>query len=91
MSAYHEIDGVPASADPWLLTEVRRDDLGTSGEGCDVADLRLAGVQADLLAELPDTGTPVVVGSGRLYALGDVHGRAAALVAAFLPGREGAP
>jgi beta-xylosidase len=65
--------------------------LGTSGEGCDAEDLRLPGVQADLLAELIGTGTPVVVVlvSGRPYALGDVRARAAALVAAFMPGEEG--
>ena len=64
---------------------------GTSGEGCDAADLRLPGVQADLLDELLGTGTPVVVVvvSGRPYALGDVHGRAAGLVQAFMPGEEG--
>ena len=67
--------------------------LGTSGEGCDAEDLRLPGVQADLLAELLQTGTPVVVVvvSGRPYALGDVHGRAAGLVQAFMPGEEGGP
>ncbi|MEV4280218.1 glycoside hydrolase family 3 N-terminal domain-containing protein [Actinoplanes xinjiangensis] len=66
---------------------------GTSGEGCDAADLRLPGVQADLLEELLATGTPVVVVvvSGRPYALGDVAGRAAALVQAFMPGEEGGP
>src|SRR6185437_13766145 len=66
---------------------------GTSGEGCDAADLRLPGVQAELLAELVATGTPVVVVvvSGRPYALGDVHGRAAGLVQAFMPGEEGGP
>ncbi|HEV7648506.1 MAG TPA: glycoside hydrolase family 3 N-terminal domain-containing protein [Actinophytocola sp.] len=65
---------------------------GTSGEGCDAEDLRLPGVQADLLAELFATGTPVVVVvvSGRPYALGDVHPRAAGLVQAFMPGQEGA-
>ncbi|PZG08495.1 glycoside hydrolase family 3 N-terminal domain-containing protein [Nonomuraea aridisoli] len=64
---------------------------GTSGEGCDAEDLRLPGVQADLLAELSATGTPVVVVvvSGRPYALGEVHERAAALVQAFMPGEEG--
>jgi hypothetical protein len=64
---------------------------GTSGEGCDAEDLRLPGVQGELLAELLATGTPVVVVvvSGRPYALGDVHGRAAALVQAFMPGEEG--
>jgi beta-xylosidase len=66
---------------------------GTSGEGCDAEDLRLPGVQADLLEELLETGTPVVVVvvSGRPYALGDVHGRAAGLVQAFMPGEEGGP
>jgi beta-xylosidase len=64
---------------------------GSSGEGCDAEDLRLPGVQAELLDELLATGTPVVVVvvSGRPYALGDVHGRAAALVQAFMPGEEG--
>jgi beta-glucosidase len=64
---------------------------GSSGEGCDVEDLRLPGVQADLLDELLATGTPVVVVvvSGRPYALGEVHGRAAGLVQVFLPGAEG--
>jgi Glycosyl hydrolase family 3 C-terminal domain/Fibronectin type III-like domain len=65
--------------------------LGSSGEGCDAEDLRLPGAQADLVEELLGAGTPVVVVvvSGRPYALGQVHGRAA-LVQAFLPGEEGA-
>ena len=65
--------------------------LGTSGEGCDAEDLRLPGVQEDLLAELAATGTPVVVVvvSGRPYALGSVHAGAAGLVQAFMPGQEG--
>jgi beta-glucosidase-like glycosyl hydrolase len=67
--------------------------LGTSGEGCDAEDLRLPGVQADLIEALLETGTPVVVVvvSGRPYALGEVHGRAAGLVQAFMPGEEGGP
>ena len=65
---------------------------GTSGEGCDTEDLRLPGVQAELLAELFATGTPVVVVvvSGRPYALGEVHPHAAGLVQAFMPGQKGA-
>jgi beta-xylosidase len=64
---------------------------GTSGEGCDVEDLRLPGVQADLLDALLDAGTPVVVVvvSGRPYALGDVAGRVAGLIQAFMPGEAG--
>jgi beta-xylosidase len=66
---------------------------GSSGEGCDAEDLRLPGVQAELVGELIETGTPVVVVvvSGRPYALGDIHGRAAGLVQAFMPGEEGGP
>ena len=65
---------------------------GTSGEGCDAPDLSLPGVQGELVARLIETGTPVVVVvvSGRPYALGEVAGRAAGLVQAFMPGEEGA-
>jgi beta-glucosidase len=65
---------------------------GTSGEGCDADELRLPGLQGELLEALLATGTPVVVVvvSGRPYALGDFAGRAAGLVQAFMPGEEGA-
>lgn len=64
---------------------------GTSGEGCDVADLRLPGVQDDLLRAVAETGTPVVLllVSGRPYAIGHVADRLAAVVQAFFPGEEG--
>jgi beta-glucosidase len=64
---------------------------GTSGEGCDAEDLRLPGVQADLVNALLATGKPVVlvVVSGRPYALGEFDGRVAGLVQAFIPGQEG--
>jgi hypothetical protein len=64
---------------------------GSSGEGCDAEDLRLPGVQADLVEELLATGTPVVlvVVSGRPYALGAFDGRVAGLVQSFFPGEEG--
>src|SRR5215207_6432384 len=66
---------------------------GSSGEGCDAEDLRLPGVQEDLLDALLATGTTVVpvVVSGRPYALGAVHPRAAGVVQAFMPGEEGGP
>lgn len=66
---------------------------GTSGEGCDATDLRLPGVQADLLDALVATGVPVVLVllTGRPYALGRWHGRLAAVVQAFFPGEEGGP
>jgi beta-glucosidase len=64
---------------------------GTSGEGNDTEDLRLPGSQAELAAAVMSTGIPVVavIVSGRPYALGDIAGRAAAAVQAFMPGEEG--
>ncbi|MET9446302.1 glycoside hydrolase family 3 N-terminal domain-containing protein [Streptomyces cinerochromogenes] len=66
---------------------------GTSGEGCDATDLRLPGVQADLLDALVATGVPVVLVllTGRPYALGRWQGRLGAVVQAFFPGEEGGP
>jgi beta-xylosidase len=66
---------------------------GTSGEGCDVTDLRLPGVQSELLDTLVATGVPVVLVllTGRPYALGRWNGRLAAAVQAFFPGEEGGP
>ena len=65
---------------------------GTSGEGCDVVDLRLPGIQGELVEQILATGTPVVllVISGRPYALGAYADRCAAVVQAFMPGAEGA-
>jgi beta-xylosidase len=64
---------------------------GSSGEGCDASDLRLPGVQGELLQALAATGKPVVLVliTGRPYAIGPVAGRLAAVVQAFFPGQEG--
>ncbi len=64
---------------------------GTSGEGCDVPDLRLPGVQEDLLRLLVAAGKPVVLVlvTGRPYAIGPLAGQLAAAVQAFFPGEEG--
>jgi beta-xylosidase len=64
---------------------------GTSGEGCDATEVRLPGVQEDLLHALADTGKPVVavLVTGRPYAIGGVADRLAAVVQAFFPGEEG--
>ncbi|MCD0447336.1 glycoside hydrolase family 3 C-terminal domain-containing protein [Glycomyces sp. A-F 0318] len=64
---------------------------GTSGEGCDAADLNLPGVQTELIEAVLATGTPTVLVavSGRPYALGAFADRCAAVVQAFLPGEEG--
>ncbi|MGX9889405.1 glycoside hydrolase family 3 N-terminal domain-containing protein [Streptomyces sp. NPDC002276] len=65
--------------------------IGTSGEGCDVEDLRLPGVQEELVEAVLATGRPVVlvVSSGRPYAVGRFAATAAAMVQVFLPGEEG--
>ncbi|MFE9188185.1 glycoside hydrolase family 3 N-terminal domain-containing protein [Micromonospora sp. NPDC007208] len=64
---------------------------GTSGEGCDAVDLRLPGVQADLVRAVLATGTPVVLVlmTGRPYALGPEFDAAAAVVQAFFLGQLG--
>ena len=85
---------VAAEADLALLFVGDRAGLfggGTSGEGCDVEDLRLPGVQGRLVEAVLATGTPVVlvVVSGRPYAIGG-YTDAAATVQAFFPGVEGA-
>ncbi|MEC3981810.1 beta-glucosidase family protein [Amycolatopsis sp. H20-H5] len=66
---------------------------GTSGEGCDAADLKLPGRQEELLEALLATGTPVVLVllSGRPYELSRQIDRLAAVVCGFYPGEEGAP
>jgi beta-xylosidase len=65
---------------------------GTSGEGCDAADLSLPGIQGRLLDHLLAAATPVVLVllTGRPYALGQFTA-AAATVQAFFPGQEGGP
>ncbi|MEV5409027.1 glycoside hydrolase family 3 N-terminal domain-containing protein [Thermopolyspora sp. NPDC052614] len=65
---------------------------GTSGEGCDSADLRLPGRQEELLEAVLATGTPVVLVllAGRPYELARQADRLAAAVCAFFPGEEGA-
>ncbi|MFI7431317.1 glycoside hydrolase family 3 N-terminal domain-containing protein [Micromonospora sp. NPDC049836] len=83
-----------AAADVCVLAVGDRAGLfgrGTSGEGCDAVDLRLPGVQADLVRAVLDTGTPVVLVllTGRPYALGAEYDRAAAVVQAFFPGQRG--
>ncbi|HET6918686.1 MAG TPA: glycoside hydrolase family 3 C-terminal domain-containing protein, partial [Jiangellaceae bacterium] len=65
---------------------------GTSGEGCDVTDLRLPGRQEELLEALIATGTPVVAVLlvGRPYDLSRQASRLAGVVCGFFPGEEGA-
>jgi beta-xylosidase len=64
---------------------------GSSGEGNDAADLRLPGVQQELLHEVLETGVPVVLVliTGRPYSIGTAAGRLAAAIQSFFPGQEG--
>ena len=66
---------------------------GTSGEGCDAADLQLPGRQDALLRALLDTGKPVVLVLlvGRPYELSAHIDRLAAVLCGFFPGEEGGP
>lgn len=89
-----EARDVAAGADVVVLALGDRAGLfgrGTSGEGCDVADLTLPGAQQQLLDEVLATGVPTVVTllSGRPYALGTAPERAAAIVQTFFAGEEG--
>jgi len=65
---------------------------GTTGEGSDASDLRLPGVQQELIEAVLATGTPVVVAvlAGKPYALDAAANRAEAVVYAFLAGQRGA-
>nr|WTA64910.1 glycoside hydrolase family 3 C-terminal domain-containing protein [Micromonospora sp. NBC_00855] len=95
-----DTSGIPAAvaaaaaADVCLLAVGDRAGMfgrGTSGEGCDAVDLRLPGVQADLVRAVLATGTPVVLVlmTGRPYALGPEFDGAAAVVQAFFLGQLG--
>ncbi|WP_433689157.1 glycoside hydrolase family 3 N-terminal domain-containing protein [Micromonospora carbonacea] len=83
-----------AAADVCVLAVGDRSGMfgrGTSGEGCDATDLRLPGVQPELVRAVLATGTPVVLVllAGRPYALGPEVDAAAAVVQAFFPGQRG--
>ncbi|WP_433187517.1 beta-glucosidase family protein [Actinoallomurus sp. CA-150999] len=84
-----------AAADLTILVVGDRSGMfghGTSGEGCDVPDLNLPGVQDDLAEAVLGAARQAVliVVSGRPYAIGR-HARAAdATLQAFFPGQEGA-
>nr|WP_168510381.1 glycoside hydrolase family 3 N-terminal domain-containing protein [Streptomyces sp. S1D4-11]QIY97757.1 glycosyl hydrolase [Streptomyces sp. S1D4-11] len=86
----------PVAADVCVVAVGDRSGLfgrGTSGEGCDAADLELPGGQGELVDKTLASGTPVVLVllSGRPYALGRWADRCAAVVQAFFAGQEGGP
>ncbi len=63
----------------------------TTGEARDMSDLKLPGVQEDLIRVITDIGKPVVVVliSGRPYILNWEHDHVHAILASWLPGEEG--
>lgn len=84
----------PADAEVCVVVAGDRSGLfgrGTSGEGCDAADLELPDNQAELLDRAVASGTPTVLVllTGRPYALGRWTDRLAGVVQAFFPGEEG--
>ena len=63
----------------------------TTGEGSDRTDLRLPGVQQDLIKAISETGTPIVAVliNGRPLATPWLQENVSAIVEAWLPGEEG--
>src|SRR5690606_1616272 len=92
-------DAVSAAADADVAVVVVGDQAGlfgrgTVGEGNDVESLDLPGVQRELVEQLVDTGTPVVMVlvTGRPYAIDwalDSETSPAAVLQAFFPGEAG--
>nr|WP_170972330.1 glycoside hydrolase family 3 N-terminal domain-containing protein [Natronorubrum halophilum] len=70
---------------------INKPSVATSGEGCDVVDLGLPGVQRDLVERVHETGTPVVVVvvSGKPHSLEWIAREVPAVVQAWLPGERG--
>ncbi|WP_247003873.1 glycoside hydrolase family 3 N-terminal domain-containing protein [Halosolutus gelatinilyticus] len=70
---------------------INKPSVATSGEGCDVVDLGLPGVQRDLVERLHETGTPVavVVVSGKPHSIEWIAEEVPAVVQAWLPGERG--
>lgn len=70
---------------------VNKPSVATSGEGCDVVDLGLPGVQQELVERLHATATPlvVVVVSGKPHSIEWIADEVPAVLQAWLPGERG--
>jgi beta-glucosidase len=68
-----------------------RPSVSTSGEGCDVVDLGLPGVQQELVEHVHETGTAliVVVVSGKPHSIEWIAEEVPAVLQAWLPGEHG--
>ena len=94
-SGFAEAVALAAGSDVVVLAVGDRPGMfgrGTTGEGSDASDLRLPGVQQELIEAVLATGTPVVVVAltGKPYALGSAADAAQAVLYAFLAGQRGA-
>lgn len=67
------------------------DGQGTNGEGCDVSDLDLSGLQEELIKAVHATGTPtiVVLVNGRPLSIRWTAKHVPAIVEAWIPGEKG--
>ncbi|CQH63296.1 glycoside hydrolase domain protein (plasmid) [Halobacterium hubeiense] len=65
--------------------------VATSGEGCDVVDLGLPGIQRALVERIEETDTPVVtvVVSGKPHSIESIAESVPAVLQAWLPGERG--
>jgi beta-glucosidase len=93
-SGIDEAVRVAAGADVALVFVGGRSGLTptcTVGEARDASDLRLTGVQEDLVEAVAATGTPTVVVllSGRVHSISSIVEKVHAVVLAWLPGEEG--
>ncbi len=93
-SGFEAAIAAAAAADVAIMVMGERSGLTqdcTSGESRDVAELRLPGVQEDLVQAVAATGTPVVLVlvAGRPIGSPAVHEVAAAVLMAWLPGECG--
>lgn len=70
---------------------INKPSVATSGEGCDVVDLGLPGVQRDLVERVHGTGTPlvVIVVSGKPHSIEWIAEEVPAVLQAWLPGERG--
>ncbi|MEM0027029.1 MAG: glycoside hydrolase family 3 N-terminal domain-containing protein [Ignisphaera sp.] len=83
--------GEKSGLDPAWFGLNRKELQHTTGEGVDRSDLKLPGVQEELIKELHKTGKPIVLIliNGRPLAITNILPYVNAVVEAWLPGEEG--
>lgn len=86
-------DAIAAAKKADVVIYVGGEESVLSGEGHSRGDIRLPGVQEDLIAELSKTGKPLVfvLMAGRTIQLDDTLNQSSALLMAWHPGTMGGP